>query len=120
MTVSAIAPPVLDRRVLAQHYTLRNVEETIEFVNVHSFLLPLLLEAPTHIQCVFGVDFCLTLEVSHDPEAADAQLFIIILTQETQEEGLSKLRALDSGWWRTALRRTQGKLSLDMEIVDAI
>lgn len=120
MTASLTAAPTRNANMLTSLYTLRCADEILGFVNTHSFLYPLLLEAPEHIQSIFGAGVRLTLELSHDHEVpVEAQLFIIIRMSETQDEALKKLRTLDSGWWRTVFRAAQSKLSIDVEIGDA-
>lgn len=106
-----------DIEQLEQHYTLREPQEVLDFLNKHSFLIPLLLEAPDKIHHYFP-DAPLSLAIAIDPESSSPdsdELVILIETDIDADESVDNLWELNKAWWLTAERRSQGKMFIDLE-----
>lgn len=99
MTTLTVESPEINTDALARHYTLRCPDVVVDFVNAHSFLLPLLLEAPAHVQCCFGAETQLALELFYDEEShSDPELFLLIRTSDTAETAMQKQGCLRQVW----------------------
>jgi len=101
---------------LSRLYSFRNPTEVVNFLQTHSLLVPLLLEAYPRIEEHFGPNPEVVLEVVTDPEAADDQeLFAFIRTDLAPDEALEKLHQLDQNWWLDEADRANGKLCIHVE-----
>lgn len=114
-----LAPEVDESQKLAQLrnlYSLRD-ESTVEtFLQEHTYLIGLLLEAYWYIEAYFGSFPRVFLEVVIDPEATDdCQLVAYISTTLPPDEALDKLQQLDEDWWLDAMDSSKGKLCIDLE-----
>ena len=99
-------------------YSFRGREEVTEFLESHSFLVLLLLEAYPHVKRHFGSDAPVFLEVVTDPEATnDRELYALIGTRLPPEAALEKLERFDKEWWSAAMDRAQCKLCIDVGFV---
>ncbi len=114
-------PPVVEEkniRTLQQRYTFRNPQQVSSFLQAHSFLVPLLFEASSHIEQHFRSNQQVFLQVVTDPEAADdRELFIFIGTNLQPDDALDKLDLLDDEWWLDAMDRSKGDLCIDVEFL---
>lgn len=105
-------------QVLEQLYVFRKRMEVLRFLDVHPFLVPLLLEAYTKIGKYFGPYPQVFLEVISDPEATDdRQLFAFIGTRLSPDEALDGLERFDEEWWLDTLDEAQGELCIDVEFL---
>lgn len=113
---STILVPLYQVRSLEQIYTFRRPEEVSWFLQVHPFLVPLLVEAYGKIATCFGPYPEVALEVVTDPEAVDdRQLVAFIRTDLHPAKALASLDRLDKGWWLEAAHRSRGKLCIHLE-----
>ncbi len=111
---------IWDREVqmLEQLYVFRKRMEVLRFLDVHPFLVPLLLEAYAKIGKYFEPYHQVFLEVISDPEATnDRQLFAFIGTRLSPDEALDSLECFDEEWWLDSLDEAQGKLCIDVEFL---
>lgn len=109
-----------DREVqmLEQLYVFRKRMEVLRFLDVHLFLVPLLLEAYAKIGNYFEPYHPVFLEVISDPEATnDRQLFAFIGTHLSPDEALDSLEYFDDEWWLDTLDEARGKLCIDVEFL---
>ncbi|MBI4641910.1 MAG: hypothetical protein HY731_14570 [Candidatus Tectomicrobia bacterium] len=99
-----------------QLYDSRRPEEVFRFLQTHTFLLPLLMEAYGKIVEYFGPSPDMVLEVIADPETEnDRELFAFIRTSLPPDEALGKLDRLDKEWWLDEADRAEGKLCIHVE-----
>jgi len=106
-----------DTEQLEQHYTLREPQEVLHFLNKHSFLIPLLLEAPDKIHHYFP-DAPLYLAIAIDPESSlpdSDELVILIETDIDADESVDRFLEFDRAWWGNVEPRSQGKMFIDLE-----
>lgn len=102
---------------IKQLYASRRPEEVSWFLQAHSFLLPLLMEAHGKIAAYFGSCPDVVLEVIADPETEnDRELFAFILTSLPPDEALGKLDQFDKEWWIDEADRAEGKLCIHVEL----
>lgn len=101
----------LDFESLENLYNFRQKSEVLDFLEKHPFLIPLLLEAHTHIRQHFP-DSPLFLQYITDPEIDFPQLAVYIdRPQELNaEEAIDKLESIDDDWWIDAEPKSQGKM----------
>ncbi len=118
MTALAAELTHINADALARDYTLRCPDAIVDFVNAHPFLLPLLLEAPAHVQCCFGTETRLALEIFYDEEShSSPELFVLIQTSEEAEQAMQQQACLRQEWWRDASRQAQQQLNISLEFV---
>jgi len=98
---------------LPKRYVFERASGVYGFLESHSFVLPVLEEAPTHINRVFGV-VPLKLEVFVDPENGSRSLMLLVGASLAPREVLVRLRELDDAWWLDAMVRAKGKVCLDV------
>jgi hypothetical protein len=85
---------------LEEIYTFLEPEKVKTFLRRHEELIPILFEAPEHINRVFGQNPSLYLELLEDPEDNDECLFLIIGTNRNPKEAVELLRRLQEDWRR--------------------
>ncbi|MHB8627076.1 MAG: hypothetical protein ACYDBJ_16265 [Aggregatilineales bacterium] len=99
---------------LEQWYTIRD-EQVKPFIEQHSFLLPILIEAPAKIAECFP-DASLALEVFTDFDGDDGpELVVYVAMNLSPEEAVKTLYELDDAWWLDAMRLANGKLTIALE-----
>lgn len=99
-------------------YCFRPKEEVTEFLESHSYLVTLLLEAHPQIEKHFAGHPVVFLEVVADPDATDdRELFALIGTRLDTKEALEKLHQFDRSWWLNALDRARGELCIHVEFL---
>jgi len=110
-----VIEPVLQSAGQLQ-YTLRRPSETMEFLQAHPFLAPLLMEARGKIAQYFGPFPEVVLEVVTDLEAQGlVKMFGYIVTSLSPEEAGKRLRRFDREWFLSQLPRIGGLLNFDVE-----
>ncbi|MEH2411204.1 hypothetical protein [Nostoc sp.] len=98
MTDAAVSISPADIETLEQSYTFRERTEVLKFLDKHSFLIPVLLEAPKKIRQYFP-DSQLFLEIFIDSESIDwVQLILSILMKLDPHEAVTRLNKLDWDW----------------------
>jgi hypothetical protein len=97
------------------------IEEPVavsQFLSHHPYLANLLVEARQQISEIFGQATRVKLELLDDPEfRGNPELFAVILTPLTAEEGLALENQLDQKWWLDNLDRAQGKFNITVGFV---
>jgi hypothetical protein len=84
---------------LERLYQFRNPEEVWHFLEMHQYLVPLLMEAHSHIRKYFPTAD-LILEYAADPEVAgEEQLILSIAAEQDADEAINVLMQLDYNWW---------------------
>lgn len=80
-------------------YQLRNAEEVWHFLEAHQYLVPLLINAHSHIRKYFPTAN-LVLEYAPDPEiAGEEQLLILIAFGENIDQDHEALQRFNHDWW---------------------
>ncbi len=80
-------------------YQLRNTEEVWRFLEVHQDLVPLLIEAHSHIRKYFPIAD-LVLEYAPDPEiAGEEQLLVLIAFGQNVDQDHEALQRFNHDWW---------------------
>ncbi len=103
-------------RRLESIYIFRRTKEVSQFLESHSFLSPLLVEAYGKIEEHFGPRPEVVLEVIRDPEVRGlVQMFGYIVTVLTPEEASERLQQFDRGWLLHEIHRARGALNFDVE-----
>ena len=85
---------------LQEIYTFLNPEKVKTFLRRHEELIPVLFEAPEHINRIFGQNPPLYLELLEDPEDNEECLFLIIGTNRNPKEVVELLERLYEKWER--------------------
>lgn len=116
-SVSFISP--FDIYFIESSFILREDRlEVLHFLEVHSFLIPLLMEAFVNIKKDFPFSKTFLRLVS-DPEALDAneadKLVISIDTNLDPYDAADNLTRFGKRWWFKTWQRTRGKLSITLE-----
>ncbi len=119
MTETTLTIPTLESKKIEQLYTLKDREpgEVLQFIKKHSFLIPLLLEAPQNIHQLFP-NAPLILAIYIDPESSsqdDDELVLRIKTDMDPEESIDVLEELDDAWWLKASSISQGKMFINLQ-----
>ena len=101
--------------VLEPFYRLRDRAQVLGFIQQHTFLVPLLLEASEPLRKYFPGSEAF-LEVVTDPEViGDRELVVSVLTDLDPGEAVPKLKRFDKDWWLNSSDRAQGKLCITLE-----
>src|SRR5947208_1330810 len=91
------------RQRLTQLYTIPDQPAVFVFLASHPFLAPLLIEAYPHIRTEFG-QATLFLEVFVDPEAADHERLMVVISPLCEPEAaVDRHRKLRQNWWLDAM-----------------
>ena len=97
-------------------YSLKSKTAVIQFIDEHSFLIPLLLEAREEIAAFFPKSD-VSLEITTDPEAeGDYQLLASVSTSLTAEDAYRRLKEFDRAWWLDELGRSQSLLCISIDL----
>jgi len=97
-------------------YSLQGKTAVVQFIDEHSFLIPLLLEAREKIDVYFPNPE-VSLEVITDPEAeGDYQLLASVSTNLSAEDAYRRLKEFDRAWWLDTLGRSQGLLCISINL----
>ena len=102
---------------LEQIYHFRRSPEIWRFLQQHAFIIPLLLEAPTHI-CQRFPDAAMYLEVLVHPQGSNAdddEMVIHVMTHLDADDALEILWELDRDWWLKASETVAGRLIIDVD-----
>jgi hypothetical protein len=114
---SAVLAKNINRENIFREYAVddsqkRDVES---FLNSNPDLTPVLIEAKTHLERIFGpVPFCLQLE--QDPEEDFKELFVIAKVQKTPGEAISLMDQLGKEWFLPFHSDMIGRLNFDTEL----
>jgi len=112
---SMVYPPQAAIELLERLYTFRQRAEVLGFLDRHSFLVSLLLEAYNKIRNHFPHSQVF-LEVISDPEVEGVEeLFAYILTSLPIDEALARLDSLDEEWFLDQLDRVGGRFNFNLE-----
>jgi len=103
--------------IIEELYDLRRSQEIHRFLQIHSYLVPLLLEIYEKLTVYFEPLFARPiLEVITDPESEnDQDLFVLVPTQDSPAEALARLDQLNREWWLDVLHWARGKVTIDIE-----
>jgi hypothetical protein len=103
--------------LVRSQYKFRQDSAVRAFVAAHSFLVPILLEAPEQIRRVFGDTVQLELQIESEPDAESdtEELFLLILSSGDFNESRQKLRELDRRWWLAASSPACCRMNIDVE-----
>lgn len=113
----AEATPDQELASILESFELRNAADVRQYLQNHSFLIPLLHEAQTQVARFFSTPAKPILEVSHDPSDGAAQLFLVIPTQLKAEDAYEQMEKLDAEWWLVASERAQFRLNIVPEFL---
>lgn len=101
---------------LYQFYKFSNEDDIISFIKKHLFLLPILVDAPREIYCVFPKDdINLELELHHDPEEDFDELFVVIKSPYIPEKARQLMDELGERWFLNIMAQAQNKLCITEE-----
>lgn len=123
-TSSTVSVPLADIQYRLQLQTLERWfifrgerAETLYFLEMYPFLVPLLFEAYDEIGEHFSHPL-IYLSVAGDPEEFTTdQLVVSIATTLNPEDAVHALGEFDKAWWLNSLKRAQGKLCITLEFV---
>ena len=99
---------------IPQSYTLSNRLAVFSFLREHPFVAEVLIEAAGVLAECFGRRTLLSLELMHDPEADDPELFAYAHVDLPAEEALTKLRLFDERWFFGEQARIGGLFNVDV------
>ncbi len=101
--------------VLREFNVREKKTEILKFLEMYSFLIPLLLDTYSNIQKNFPSSHVL-LRVDTEPEELEVkQLVASILTDMDPDVAVDALTHFDKSWWLQAMRQSQGKLCVTLE-----
>jgi len=107
---------------IEQQYTLIDRDRVLDFLGIHSYLMPILVGAHERVTAEFPGSR-LFLRVATDPDSMEPdnanRLVTSIATDLEPLEAIGRLDRIDDDWWLAILPSTQGKLILDLEFVRA-
>jgi hypothetical protein len=90
----------------------------LHFIQMHPFLIPLLVEAYSNIQKEFPYSQ-IFLKIANDPEELDAdkadKLVASIATNLDVDEATDALARFDKRWRSSARKQARGKLLITLE-----
>ncbi len=91
--------------------------EILNFLEMHPFITPLLLDTYINIQKVFPSSHVL-LRVDTEPEELEGkQLVASIVTDMDPDTAVDALTHFDKSWWLQAMKQAQGKLCVTLEFL---
>ena len=111
-------PPAADTmKTLKMLYLFRDEKAVASFLEKHSFLTPLLLQAHEKIEEYFGPSN-VALEVSIDPDDASyEELWALIQTNLRAAEAVGLLTKFDEEWWLDASVSSQELMNFNLEFI---
>jgi hypothetical protein len=83
-----------------------------EFLKGHDYLYPILKEAKERIISIFGKGVQICLELHHDPEENWDEIFIVIKSSCSPEEGIMLENRLAEEWFLERMKETRGRLNI--------
>ena len=97
-------------------YTVPDREGVERFLEIHSYLSALLVEARASIAERFpNNSLTLELEPDSDGDAQDKQLVLLIETALSPNAALANLKRLDNDWWLDNVAQAHGRLTINIE-----
>jgi len=102
---------------LLEQFELRNEGKVNQYLQQHSFLLPLILEAKAQIARIFSPETRTALEISADPSDGSSQLYLVIPTRLKAEEAYRRFERLDQEWWLEASESAQFRMNIVPEFI---
>lgn len=102
---------------LRQVYSFRDATAVVRFLRVRPNLIDVLLEAQSQLECHFGANPQVVLEVVSDPEGERDELSAYVRTSASVDESLARLDRFDEEWFLDQLDRVNGQLNFDLEYV---
>ena len=102
---------------LRQIYSVRDATAVVRFLRLCPSLVDVLMEAQSQLECHFGADPQVVLEVVSDPEGERDELFAYVRTSVSVGESLARLDRFDEEWFLDQLDRVNGQLNFDLEYV---
>ncbi len=104
-------------KTLKMLYLFRDEKAVASFLEKHSFLTPLLLQAHEKIEEYFGPSN-VALEVSIDPDDASyEELWALIQTNLRAAEAVGLLTKFDEEWWLDASVSSQELMNFNLEFI---
>lgn len=107
-----------DIQAVGQRFAIQRRTEVLALLRKRPSLIPILIEAQTHILEHFGREARLSLEpsVAAETEGDDA-VVITIKVHAGVEEALTRLHALYRDWWFGVMANSGGHIVFDVEPV---
>ena len=110
-----LAPdPVLDR--LRQCYVFEDSAKLQSALLERPSLLPILLEAVTHLRDSFGASAPLHLQMPHD-EDLSITIYAVVLWKDSLQTARAALQQFDDAWWVDSSKRASGRIVFDYQLV---
>ncbi|MTJ08397.1 hypothetical protein [Anabaena sp. UHCC 0204] len=103
-------------KTINDFYTVENTVDVNRFLQNHSNLINVILEAHPQIRKYFPTEE-LRLKLYVDPESSEWEYLIISIcaNPESADEGLNKLDEFKENWWSDASYGVAVNLSIDLE-----
>ncbi len=116
-SISFVSPT--DIQLIESLYTFREGRLTVlRFLEVHSFLIPLIVEAYFNIQKDFPYSRVF-LRIVSDPEELDPnqadKLVASIATNLEVDKAVATLSRFDKRWWLNTWKQVRGKFGITLE-----
>jgi len=97
-------------------YCFRDRNKVSAYLGLHREILPVLVEAYSHIQAQFGSGAPAVLSVISEPaNPQSAELFVLISTSLPVGQALAAMRRFDEEWWLEVPEYHTGTLNFDVE-----
>ena len=107
--------PIAEADALTEFYTFRNRKDVLCFLQENFILASLLKEAYPVLECYFGKEIEVVLEVMHSPEGGDpGPLIAWVYTHASLEEAMAQEALFLEGWWIDHPAQTEAPLLFNM------
>lgn len=102
--------------MLRKLFIFRSGQSVASFLGTHRALIPILLEATTHLAHFFGADVPLALEILSDDESPNS-INALALFHGSSTDAHAALDSFDQVWWMANMRRASGRIVFDYDLV---
>ena len=101
---------------IAKSYEVEDTEAVESYLDKHPSLYDLVIEARQEITTHFDSGTSVLLDVAVDPEGIDdPELVLRVQTKLPVNLAMERLAAFDQAWWLPNLRRSQQRLTIDLQ-----
>ncbi len=101
---------------IAKSYEVEDTEAVESYLDKHPSLYDLVIEARQEITTHFDSGTPVLLDVAVDPEGInDPELVLRVQTKLPVNLAMERLAAFDQAWWLPNLRRSQQRLTIDLQ-----
>ncbi|NOX63715.1 MAG: hypothetical protein GXP42_17460 [Chloroflexi bacterium] len=114
--VSPLSPEEVEQllRGIQKAYILPHSNDVVRFLREHPSLIEIVQKAAVALRQIFGFEAPLTLELFHDPDTEDTELFALVHSDEPVDAALAKLQMFDETWFLDQQPLIDGLFNVDV------